>query len=122
MGVIRLTGVPCSRCGERTWYRREPEEKRLTRGNLLAVALFPVRLLDLSLSYLSGRNRAGVAMAARMGDANRVSESSGYSRQVREILKAEGLRKPDRVKGVDPAPGEVVCASCGYTYRDDVVQ
>jgi len=103
MSIIRVAGVPCSRCGERTWYRREPEEKRVTRGTLLAVALFPVRILDLSLGYLT-RGR-GTAVGR-------------YNRELRESLRAQALQ-PDRVKGVEVPPGQMVCASCGYTYLID---
>jgi hypothetical protein len=100
MGVIRVTAVPCTHCGERTWYDREQEEKRLTSVNLLAHALAPVRGLDAVLGVLGGRC------------------SASHAARVEEGLKAEALRKPGRVKGVDVAPGEIVCVSCGYrTYR-----
>lgn len=100
MGVIRMTGVPCAHCGERTWYTREPEEARSIGRDLLALALVPVRILDSTLSYLAGSDRSPLG--------------SSYGAQVKRSMKAEALRKSDRVKGVDVAPGEKVCASCGH--------
>lgn len=96
MSVVRMTGVPCPHCGERSWYTREPEEERLTGGNLLALALVPIRILDSVLAYLGGR---GVP---------------SHQARVNAGLRAEALRKPDRVKGVNVAHGQMVCASCGY--------
>ncbi len=96
MSAVRIIGVPCPHCRERSWYTREPEEERLTGRNLLALALVPVRVLDSALGYLAGR---GVP---------------GHAARVNEGLKAAALRKPDRVKGVDVATGEMVCAGCGY--------
>jgi hypothetical protein len=96
MGVVRITAIPCPHCGERSWYTQEPEEKRVTRGNLIALALFPVRILDEALGYLAGRG------------------APSHAARVNEGLRAAALRKSDQVRGVQVAPGELVCASCGY--------
>jgi hypothetical protein len=96
MGVIRETSIPCSHCGERTWYVREPEEKRVTHGTLAALALVPLRILDSALGVLSER------------------PTRSHQQRVDEGLMSAALRKPERVSGVELAPNETMCANCGH--------
>ena len=100
MGVIRVTSIPCSHCGARTWYAREPEEKRLTHGNLAALALVPLRILDSALGALTER------------------PMRSHREQVNEGLKTAALGKPQRVSGVELAPNETMCATCGYRVHE----
>jgi hypothetical protein len=101
MGVIQVTGVPCSQCGERTWYKREPEEKRLTGRNVLALALIPLNFLE----YVASYSRRSPLMA-----------HARYERYVKDGVTAAEL-KAGRVQGVDVVAGEMVCASCSHIHR-----